>query len=88
MSTLWGANPTILACGHLCEPMAGIGIQDGERVRECLRCGTWERYVTAPDLDLTEDEHERWTFRACSECGGAKVEEPGEPHPAWPRCSC
>lgn len=53
MSTLWGENPTILACGHLCEPFAGFGWQDGERVRECWRCGTWERYVEAPDLDLT-----------------------------------
>lgn len=53
MSTLWGLNPTILACGHLAERMAGHGVIDGVGVREC---GTWEAYVTAPDLDLTDDE--------------------------------
>jgi hypothetical protein len=51
-STLWGKNPAILACGHLCEPMAGYGVIGGKRVRECWRCGTWEEYVVAPDLDL------------------------------------
>jgi len=53
VSTLWGENPTILACGHLAEPMSGIGTRDGVRIRECWRCGTWEAVVAvAPDLDF------------------------------------
>jgi len=58
MSTMWGQNPTILACGHLCDPIAGSAWRDGEQYRECLTCGRededkrWQRFVTAPDLDF------------------------------------
>lgn len=47
MSTLWGENPTILACGHLAEPLAGFASRDGVRLRECWTCAR-------------EDEKRRW----------------------------
>jgi hypothetical protein len=66
-STLWGPNPSILACGHFAEPWAGFGWGfdgiDG-RLRECSRCARekgegyrWQQVVVeAWDIDLTEDD--------------------------------
>lgn len=59
MSTLWGEQPVLLACGHLVEPFAGF---KSGGYRECSRCvrelgedARWQLVVAvAPDLDLTE----------------------------------
>jgi len=53
VSTLWGKNPTILACGHLCEPLAAYRF-GGNALRWCERCKAWQESVTAPDLDMPE----------------------------------
>ena len=53
-STAWGKNPTILVCGHLAEPMAGYGVENGVRIRECWRCGRWQEIAAvAPDVEFT-----------------------------------
>ena len=50
----------LLACGHLCQGFAGFKWDETGHYRECLTCGTWERYIEAPDLDLTavDDQEE------------------------------
>lgn len=69
-----------------------VRVRDGVIVELCSNESVGETDDDRdPELgpDGEEPEDERWTFRACPECGGAKVDEgPGEPHPAWPRCSC
>ena len=54
----FGKNPTILSCGHLCQPMAAFRwtTEDGikQSLRWCEKCREWETWVKAPDLDIDE----------------------------------